>query len=287
MNFLNSIDFSRYQLVLERPHRLTDITSWHGHIPFAFFIVQAMKPRTVVELGTHKGDSYCAFCQAVKTLKIKCSCFAVDTWKGDTQAGFYGEEVIDELRRFHDVRYGYFSELIRDDFDKALTRFSDGSIDLLHIDGCHSYETVKRDFDMWLPKMSRVGVILMHDTRVKEGEFGVWRLWEELSSLYDAFEFDHSHGLGVLSVGKEVTDELRPLFYGDHKDKWLIRNFFGSLGENILLRNRIGQMAEIISNLQSMANRHQKMIESKDASINALKNQKKQILSDPLDKKNF
>ncbi len=39
--------------------------SWHEHIPFAFFAVAALRPATIVELGTWKGDSYCAFCQAV------------------------------------------------------------------------------------------------------------------------------------------------------------------------------------------------------------------------------
>jgi hypothetical protein len=46
------------------PDHISPIDSWHRHIPFAFFIMSLMSPRVFVELGTHRGDSYSAFCQA-------------------------------------------------------------------------------------------------------------------------------------------------------------------------------------------------------------------------------
>ena len=73
------------------PRRLTDIGSWHLHIPFAFLITAMLKPKRFVELGTHKGDSYCAFCQAVDESALNTVCYAVDSWQGDEQAGFYGQ----------------------------------------------------------------------------------------------------------------------------------------------------------------------------------------------------
>jgi O-antigen biosynthesis protein len=228
------------------PLRLTEVTSWHGHIPFAFFAVQMFKPRLLVELGTHKGDSYCAFCQAVETLNLPTVCFAVDTWQGDAQSGHYGKEVLEELATYHDTRYGHFSRLLPMTFDQALARFDDGSVDLLHIDGLHTYEAVRNDVETWLPKMSRQGVILLHDTHVTTEDFGVWRVWQEMAGRFPAFAFLHANGLGVLGVGEDWRNGENDLFHmGDPEADWL-RRLFQQLGDTIVACHRARNLQEAL-----------------------------------------
>jgi hypothetical protein len=190
-----------------------DVNSgWNQHIPFAFWIVEVHKPSIFVELGTHCGTSYFSFCQAVAALRLPTRCFAVDTWRGDAHAGFYDQTVFAQVDACNEAKYAGFSRLVRSTFEEALPHFLDGSIDLLHIDGLHTYEACRQDFESWLPKLSRRAIVLLHDTNVRERGFGVHRLWAELAGRYPHFEFVHEHGLGVLGVGTDFDAPVRALF---------------------------------------------------------------------------
>ncbi|MHB1207362.1 MAG: rhamnan synthesis F family protein, partial [Rhodospirillaceae bacterium] len=147
-------------------------------------------------------------CQAIKHLNLDTRCFAVDTWQGDEHAGFYSEEFFNRVSDHNAAHYAAFSRLVRSTFDEALAHFSDGSIDLLHIDGRHFYDDVKHDFEAWRPKLSDRAVVLFHDTNVRERDFGVFRLWESLRDAYPSFEFLHGHGLGVLAYGPKAPPAI-------------------------------------------------------------------------------
>jgi GT2 family glycosyltransferase len=194
------------------PVRIVQPGPWVGHIPFAYWLVKALRPASVVELGTHSGNSYFAFCQALNAFCPAGRAYAVDTWQGDAHAGHYGEEVYADVASFNAANFGHFSSLIRSTFDDARAYFSEGSVDLLHIDGLHSFEAVKHDFDSWRPTLTARGVVLFHDINVRERGFGVWQLWDELRKQYPSFTFDHSSGLGVLGVGVDQAAPLMQLF---------------------------------------------------------------------------
>jgi O-antigen biosynthesis protein len=229
-------------------------TTWAGHIPFAFFLVDILRPRTIVELGAQYGVSYCAFCQVVHSLKLDTRCFAIDTWRGDGQAGYYAEDVLADLKKHHDLLYSGFSQLIQSTFDNALDRFPIGTIDLLHIDGYHTYEAVKNDFDRWLPRMSEQGVILFHDVAVKRDGFGVWRFWSEICSQYPGFEFSHGYGLGILAVGDKVPAAL-DRFIKKAEDLSLIQEFFLHMGlkmeKEFLLAEQIAEKDRLLSEIHN------------------------------------
>jgi len=225
-------------LVCQLPERLTEVNAWHGHLPFAFWIVEALKPSVIVELGVHRGDSYFGFCQAVKSLGLPTKCFAVDTWQGDEHAGFYGEEIYEDFCAYN-ARYADFSTPIRTTFREAVAQFEDHSIDLLHIDCCHTYESVRDDFNAWLPKLSAQAVVLLHDIAVKDRGFGVWRFWEEAAREYPSFAFMHSHGLGVLGIGTELPETIVDFFDEAKANPELVRGLFEALGTRCILQGEL------------------------------------------------
>jgi hypothetical protein len=214
-----------------RPGRVVPPNAWVGHLPFANWIVQQVRPHVFVELGTHTGNSYFAFCQSIRELKHACRAYAVDTWQGDEHAGFYGDEVFREVSE-HNKLYSDFSTLIRKTFDQALDSFDAKSIDLLHIDGLHTYEAVKHDFESWLPKLKPNAIVLFHDTNVHLDTYEVHKLWSELSRNYETVEFLHSHGLGILQIPGP-----NPSFLPKEVDqKGMFRTLFAGLSDAQLIR---------------------------------------------------
>jgi hypothetical protein len=220
------------KLLFAQPKRLHTGSAWVEHIPFAMLLIELQRPGVVVELGTQWGISYCAWCQAVVALGLKTNCYAVDTWAGDDHVGPYGNEVYDSLREHH-RQYESFSKLLRMTIDEALQHVADRSVDLLHIDGMHTYDAVKHDYETWLPKLSERGVVIFHDTAVTERGFGVYKFWAELSPGFRHFNFEHGFGLGVLAVGKSQTEAIVNFLETANQYPTTTRDLFSSLGRQI------------------------------------------------------
>lgn len=208
-------------------------SAWLEHAPFAFWLVDAIRPRSIVELGTHNGFSYFTFCEAIRRLGLPTRAFALDSWEGDDQAGFYGHDVYDDVAAVNDSEYASFSTLLRGYFDDSLGSIADASVDLLHIDGRHGYEDVRHDFGAWLPKLTDRGVVIFHDTAEKQAGFGVWQFWAEVSEQYPSFEFVHGHGLGVLAVGSEAPTSIVEFINAATENPAEVRSCYEELGATI------------------------------------------------------
>jgi hypothetical protein len=172
--------------------------AWGGHRRFGYDLVRNRRPRTLVELGSSLGTSFFSFCQAAKDAKLPTTLWAVDTWRGDQHTGTFD----DSFKARFDAGLALFPTVdarpLVETFDQARPRFAAGTIDILHIDGCHTYEAARHDYDHWIEAVAPDGVVLFHDTAHRDGGFGVYRLWDELTATRPGVSFRHSHGLGVL-----------------------------------------------------------------------------------------
>jgi predicted O-methyltransferase YrrM len=183
-------------------------SAWTGHAPFAMWLVGQIKPRKIVELGSHGGFSYFSFCEAVKRNNLDCQCYAIDTWQGDDQAGEYDNSIYLAVNQINQADYSDFSTLIRKRFDQAAGDFSEKSIDLLHIDGRHGYEDIKEDFLNYKDKLSPNAVVLFHDVCCDKPGFGVQQFFSELSQDYPAVHFTHCYGFGIIGP-RDFIDTLK------------------------------------------------------------------------------
>ena len=80
-----------------RRYRPGNLGTWSGHLAFANDLISAVRPSLVVELGAHYGESYFTFCQSVAENNLHCLCYAVDTWRGEAHAGYYGDDVMNDV----------------------------------------------------------------------------------------------------------------------------------------------------------------------------------------------
>lgn len=229
----NPID---HPVIWEFPERNTPISDWWGHIPFAKYVVSALKPELFVELGVFHGDSFCAICQAIRTLSLPTRCVGIDAWIGSENENPATAPDIDSVMKFVKDRYD-FAELRRSLFDDQVESFDDNSISLLHIDGNHSLSAVTHDFESWLPKLAERGIILFHDIAIGGiPQYGVDEFWRGLKDLYPHFEFDHSWGLGVLAP-KGIPEGLMGLFAATGTpDEEKIQTFFQLMGSRSIIQ---------------------------------------------------
>lgn len=184
-------------------------TSWNGHEFFAEYLVRYLKPNTIVDLGVDYGYSTFAF-----AMPRIGHVYGIDNFVGDEYVGYDQEDmkyqyVNMKREKLHLQDYITF---IRGDFSEVASTW-DKTIDILHIDGSHVYEDVKRDYETWSKFVSDDGVILFHDTCIEEAnghEYGVKKFFEELD--LPKFTFTHSFGLGVASKNQTLIDEFKKQF---------------------------------------------------------------------------
>jgi hypothetical protein len=213
-----TVDTQRFPWAESLQPKLLASPWWIGHIPFAFELIGRLRPTSIVELGTYSGSSFAAFCQALEAAKVQGRCYGVDLWEGDIHMGRFDDSLYQGIADYVAKNHPHTGVLVRKDFNVASADFSPGSIDLLHIDGTHTYEAVGNDFHTWRSKLSDRSVVMFHDINVTVEnvgqpalKFGVRRLFDEVKGAYPHFEFAHCYGLGVLLTGTNVPAEVREL----------------------------------------------------------------------------
>lgn len=184
---------------------IESITSaWTGHRVFAEWLVKTLSPNTIVELGVDYGYSTFVFANALKG--TSGTIYGIDLFIGDVHAGIrdtYGS-VMNNITTNNVTNI----EIIRGDFTSVSNIWSK-PINILHIDGLHTYEAVKNDFNCWSKFVNDDGIILFHDVAIRQ--FGIKKFFSEIEGGYKLY-FTHSAGLGIFTKNKELRDSILATF---------------------------------------------------------------------------
>ena len=169
-------------------------------------LARALKPKVAVEIGSARGKSACYVGQALKE-NGSGKLFAIDPHTRTDWNDEDSVDTLDEMRRnIRSLKLEKRVEIIRETSERAAARWM-LPIDMLFIDGDHSYEGVKRDWELFSPHVSAFGVVIFHDTiwdlrpdaRYSREDMGVPAFVEELRRAgYPVTTLDRDFGVSIV-----------------------------------------------------------------------------------------
>ena len=175
-------------------------------------ILQEKKPRVVIEIGTYSGGTLFLLSRVASEDATMVSIDFPDVRFG----GGYPLWKIPLYKAFRLARQKLY--LIRADSHSPETLsnvkeiLGGNRVELLFLDGDHSYEGVKKDFEMFSPLVKKGGIIAFHDIVVHPAETGceVSKFWNQLkqhgykyNGIIAAKNQDWG-GIGILETNSEV-----------------------------------------------------------------------------------
>jgi cephalosporin hydroxylase len=173
-------------------------------------MVEDRPPRVVLEIGTANGGTLFVL---ARTASPDATIISVDLPGGDFGGG-YPRWKRGLYRTFATERQQLF--LIQGDSHREETiahvrdLLNGRSVDLLLIDGDHTYEGVRRDFDAYNPFVANGGILAFHDivpeNPQRKSEYDlcsgqVPRFWSELRARYEHAELVDDWKQGAMGIG--------------------------------------------------------------------------------------
>jgi predicted O-methyltransferase YrrM len=177
------------------------ITQQPEEIRWLFEAVRELRPQTVVEIGLDEGGTLFLWTRAAPA---DARLIALDT----RPAGRLGRLSPFPLVRTAFARGSQRIELLMatDSHDAATVErlrglLNGAAIDFLFIDGDHSYEGVRRDFELYSPLVRSGGVVAFHDVSQRPAAFteGTARFWREFAAAHntESCVSDREPGFGI------------------------------------------------------------------------------------------
>ncbi len=170
--------------------------------------VRQLRPERVMEIGTAGGGTLYLWARMASPQAVIIS---VDLPRGPFGGGYpifrslVYRRLASSHQRIHLLRADSHLE---ETVNRVRRLLSGQKLDFLFVDGDHTYEGVKQDWQMYSPLVRRGGLIAFHDIATvfesrEWGQAGVKRFWNELKGSHEYAEYvvpDSPYGIGVIEV---------------------------------------------------------------------------------------
>ena len=161
--------------------------------------VRKLKPQTVLEIGTARGGTLFLW---TRLAQPNATIVSIDLPGGKFGGGYKKWQAITYKRfakgtqKIHLLRVDSHAQST---LEKTRQLFGGKPIDLLFIDGDHSFEGVKKDWEMYSPLVRPGGIVVFHDIAGNYDDTQVKRLWDSIKSDFEHREYvtDSGGGYGV------------------------------------------------------------------------------------------
>ena len=170
-------------------------------------LVRRIQPRRLVEIGTAQGGVFWLLCQLSQqdATLVSVDLPPEERFSGGLKTAIDLKKMKKSNQTVHAVNGSSHDPVI---LNRVKTIFAGNPIDLLFIDGDHSYDGVKQDYEMYCSLVRPGGIIAFHDiVHTKFEDCHVDIFWNELvqSSALQTNEIighapAHFGGIGIITV---------------------------------------------------------------------------------------
>ena len=120
----------------------------------------------IVEIGVLNGETSKIFCKANKITPIT----GIDPIIPDSM----NSDLIGNIQKIKEIEVNHSNYRFINDFSFNVIKTWNQKIDYLFIDGDHTYDAVKNDFESWFPFVVCGGIIALHDSACNRGGPHFW-----------------------------------------------------------------------------------------------------------------
>lgn len=216
------------------------------HLPFVFWLIENLQPKSIVQLGAHDPNFYFGYCYAVKKLLLDTCCYIVDFLDGEQATKSMRCSYLDVLPAFCRNEFKSISKLIHKEQQNALSDFKEKQIDLIHISGCHTSDQFRYIYTTWKGKFSHQSVIIIDHFNMIDNGRDLQNIWDELG-IKNKFIFWHAQGLAIIAPNINDEHPMNHFFSGvsNTNNAVNLRNFYSEMGANFYSHKKNIQLSQM------------------------------------------